>query len=540
MFTWLKTVCRGLAASFLPSLRKAGTAAKRSWGFYVFLHVLGIVVIFILLTFLQRILLPNLSWASPVAPYWLAILFLLLYFPVWVGNWLWTLLVSQEELSTYPDIDAAWHEVMLTLARKRLDLGDLPLFLILGQSAGGAKALFQAAKINLRMDQTPSQEDVPLHAYASEQAIFVTCPGLSLLAHQARNLARSMDWLEIHKWAPTDDPERSSMDTLAPGEEAPSLVRDVALKARQAAREGKSMDDVLDDKERQTLFEAERKERKVLSLLHNPEAVEECLARLRHLCQLIARDRDPLCPANGILLLVPYAATGSEQFASDTAELCKRDLETVRKGFQLLCPRIALLCDMELAPGFREFISRFPKDKRLSRMGQGCPLAPDFIQASSTLGPEPLAKSLASWVCRETLPTFLHTQFSLEEEPDGFTSCLNRNVQLYALLNQLRERERFLGQLLARGLVKGVPDPLLFGGCYVAATGSESPDQAFVRGIMEWLREHQDDVRWIEEVFQQEKKIQLWTGYCYTAVVCLLGLSVAVLLIALVRSFSSG
>ena len=47
-------------------------------------------------------------------------------------------------------------------------------------------------------------------------------------------------------------------------------------------------------------------------LLKNTDEVELLSSRLKYLCRLIVRDRQPYCPANGILLLIPLAATDSE------------------------------------------------------------------------------------------------------------------------------------------------------------------------------------------------------------------------------------
>ena len=50
------------------------------------------------------------------------------------------------------------------------------------------------------------------------------------------------------------------------------------------------------------------------------------------------------------------------------------------------CPLYALVCDLETAPGFGDFIQQFSAKERLRRIGQRCHLMPDFNQGSSRTG----------------------------------------------------------------------------------------------------------------------------------------------------------
>ena len=101
-----------------------------------------------------------------------------------------------------------------------------------------------------------------------------------------------------------------------------------------------------------------------LSLPNRPAEMERLTGRLQHLCRLIARDRRPYCPLNGVLVLIPFAATDSDQQATTTSTLCRSDLATARAALRVYCPVLALLCDLENAPGFREFVKRFPAEQR--------------------------------------------------------------------------------------------------------------------------------------------------------------------------------
>src|SRR5262249_38059615 len=113
-------------------------------------------------------------------------------------------------------------------------------------------------------------------------------------------------------------------------------------------------------------------------LLKRTHEVADSLARLKHLCRLIARDRYPSCPVNGLLVLIPFAATESRDAADQTGEVCRQELTVARQALQVHCPLFALVCDLERIEGFREFEERFPPADRQRRMGRSFPLRPDL------------------------------------------------------------------------------------------------------------------------------------------------------------------
>ena len=87
--------------------------------------------------------------------------------------------------------------------------------------------------------------------------------------------------------------------------------------------------------------------------------------RLRHLCALIVRDRQPFCPANGILALIPYTATDDKSLARRAGTACHLDVTTARSALGVSCPLFTLLCNMEEAKCFdrliqRAYVSRSP------------------------------------------------------------------------------------------------------------------------------------------------------------------------------------
>jgi hypothetical protein len=255
--------------------------------------------------------------------------------------------------------------------------------------------------------------------------------------------------------------------------------------------------------------------------------IDEQTARLRHLCRLMARDRSPRCALNGILVLIPFAATDSLQDATDTADAISRDLTAARAVLGVHCPVLSVVCDMESAPGFSEFVEQFSEKERLRRMGQRCPLVPGVPAGKgSAEAVEGMLRALAGWVCTTFMRQWIYQKCQLEKPGQGLEGVFATNSGLFLLLQALHERQGLLGKLLEMGFSRYAPaDRLLFGGCYLAATGKgedrEEP-QAFMVGVVERLIEGQSCVYWTDEVRQREAGLQSWVNTGWTILVVLL------------------
>src|SRR5262249_50666233 len=146
------------------------------------------------------------------------------------------------------------------------------------------------------------------------------------------------------------------------------------------------------------------------SLLKSPEQIALYTARLKHLCGLIVRDRRPYCPINGLLVLIPLAAADSEESATQTSVLCQQDLATLRQVLQLHSPTFAVVCDLEKAPGFPEFLQQFPEEQRKQRLGQRFPLMPDLDPKDLPAALEEVVRS----VCHNTFTNWVYKLFHTE------------------------------------------------------------------------------------------------------------------------------
>src|SRR5262249_36356517 len=230
-------------------------------------------------------------------------------------------------------IDEAWEEAMTALHKGGIDVTDPPLFLLLGRSPGNEAPLFDATHFPLLVKQAPPRMNAPLHVYGSRDCIFVTCPDASLLGRHAAILAGEAEGSTPGSPLAAEsgfDPNK----TLIPQGHALD-VQAVLTRAREQGRDPQHLTEEENQEIKAILAaaaaeEAQRQGKSRQSLLKNSSEVERLSARLRHLCRLIVRDRRPYCPVNGIMVIVPVAATDTDEDANQTGTLIQKDLSAAR------------------------------------------------------------------------------------------------------------------------------------------------------------------------------------------------------------------
>jgi hypothetical protein len=510
---------RQLLGLILPFFARARDLRGKGPQFRRVLHVVLLLAVLVVLGIINYLFNLGQYLRAPwiVRETWLPLLFLLVYVVSWLGWWLWQLLQPEEESSDFPDIDAAWEAAVSDLNEAGIDLTEAPLFLVLGRAAAPEEALFAAAQLQLTVKQAPRRGDAPLHVYANRDAIYVTCAGASLLGRQAGILSEDAAGAPAYPMAAASggldggESQGDPFKTLQPR----GAMKGIQEILARADREGRAPTEQ-EQEELRGLMAQEKGEHGARAsrppLLRNESEVQRLTARLKHLCQLIVRDRRPFCPANGLLLLVPLAAADSEEDANQTAAICHHDLAAVRDVFQIHAPVFALLCDLEKAPGFSEFLQRFPQDQRQRRLGQRFPLVPDVAPDKLP----PAIDSAVGWICQALFPTWVYKMFRMEKSAQDITGVVQGNTRLYQLLSEMRERQKHFSRILTRGLLLDAPGPLLFGGCYVAGTGADpDKEQGFVAGTFRRLTENQDYVSWTDDALVQDADYRSWTTYGY-------------------------
>ncbi len=466
------------------------------------MHIGIVVLILIVLAVLNSKWVLDLRTYLPTAPVliqqtWLPLLFLLVYVLSWLGWWLWKLLTPEEEVSPFPDIDAAWEEAMRSLQQAELALGNLPVFLVLGTVQGGEEIFFQSAASTSSTlagsTYAPKSSDAPVRMFAGQNSVFITCSGACLLGEHARRLNNP----------DSSDPTPQAAFGVAAAPASPDFsrtlgaadavfVQDMVKRAvaGQLSPEEKAGFGVGPGKS----AGAKTAPRPRASLLQNTAETTRQSERLKHLCKLISRDRWPNCPINGILMLIPFAGTADDAVGNDTGLICQRDLDTVRENFQLRCPVLALVCDLEQTPGFSEFVKRIPAEQRKSRLGFGHPFLPAVDPAQLT----DVLESEVEWIFHGVLVSWVYKLFDQNLQDRSIGDVYAANAALFQFLCNIEDRKGPLARLLANFVrhPESNGEPFWYGGCYLAGTGSTSAEQAFAPGVLIKLVESQDYVSW--------------------------------------------
>lgn len=428
------------------------------------------------------------------------------------------------DVSQYPDIDYAWKEGLKALEQHGLNLLETPVFLILG--AGDdiqAKSLLNASKLSFRVRDTP-QGPAALHWYADPAGVYLVCTDTCRLGKLAA-LAKNAEQFGMPAGptsfggnsaqfrgtiVPGGTAEARPFATMLPAPKEPEWNVAANLRGTMMAGAGG-----YDSPQAPTGGG--------MVTLSTADAAGQS-ARLAYVCTLLRRARQPLCPLNGILTLLPFSLIQrSSTEAVEVQRAVKEDLATIRRIAKIRCPVTALVVGMESENGFRELIRRVGADRaKVQRFGKGFnvwnPPAGEQIEA----------------VARHACGAFEDWVYALFRETDGFNQT--GNTKLYALLCKIRSdlHSRLTNLLVAAYAHDSQPtadrEPLLFSGCYFAATGETDDRQAFVKSVFEKLIEQENELSWTDDAIVENERYRrlarVSLGISGVLAACLIGMIV--------------
>jgi hypothetical protein len=230
--------------------------------------------------------------------------------------------------------------------------------------------------------------------------------------------------------------------------------------------------------------------------------------RLAHLAQLIRRARQPVCPINGILALLPFGMIqGGELDASGVKRAIRSDLAALQKTLLLICPVNALVTGMEEESGFQELVRRVGRSKADGqRFGKG-------FEVYNV----PLEERIEA-LTRHACGAFEDWIYELFREPDSLSKP--GNTKLYSLLCKVRRAQEPLVKTLVGGFACDLdgdpaPDAFRFGGCYFAGTGASDDRRAFVHAVVigkfqkARVEEEDEELQWTDQALKQADRYHL-------------------------------
>lgn len=406
--------------------------------------------------------------------------------------------------SRFPDIDRAWHEGLQELRRQGLDLSNIPLFLVLGAEGEPlADRLTSAADQKWLVNGVPEGR-TPLRWYANETAALLVATGAGRLAQAA------------HGGSPVSSPAEkpaanirgtlevaSARGTYVPGGEESSGASDVRDSGGGPSHSPSygSIRGTLVPGPRSSIVPgasvAPLAEQRAPAVPRRE--AEEQTERLRYVCQLLQRGRQPLCPLNGILLLLPWKGIQTSASGKEFPESVRRDLTTVRESARICSPVTVLVTGLEAEPGFAELVRRVGIDRaKTNRFGRGF-----------DIWTPPTAESLEA-LTSHACGAFEDWVYDLFRQRDAWGKP--GNAKLYQLLCRVRSQIHLqLQNVLIHGLASDLGERKnntrseLFAGCYFAATGESSDRQSFVKSVMEKMIQLEEELEWTDEALRSDR-----------------------------------
>ncbi len=94
----------------------------------------------------------------------------------------------------FADLDDAWQEILIQLSQARIEPSRQRLFLLLGSDEGLSASVVEAANLDVLV-RAPAAADAPIHVYATEDALFLSCAGASELGRPGGDGASRLEHL---------------------------------------------------------------------------------------------------------------------------------------------------------------------------------------------------------------------------------------------------------------------------------------------------------------------------------------------------------
>lgn len=483
MITLLRWIWSKIAKFFTLLLPMLGHSASglRPWLFWI-LHVVVLGGVLVGLWWvnerydLARYVEAPTNW---LAHLWLPLLALILYANAWTAVFLWRTLRPLARPSPFPDIDQAWEEERSSAERAGIHINRLPVFLIVGRPVGDIPALFEAARVKVTEYSAPGFP--PVRLFASREAVFVASDECSLLGSLAGMAA-------VEPGEESEETTEPTPPTIA----VPSLAADADSPP-----------------------EPEATPVPAVPLAKDPARIALLTARLRHLCHLLRETRRPLCPINGIVLLVPETCTRTSALANQAGYFAAEDLRAAAEVLQLRCPVVGIVCDCEQIPGFDEFLKRVPMARRKQRLGRKLP----SLARLPVSDRQALIQGSVRWVTTTLVPRLVYRVMPSFSEPGPNARLLQLTVAVHA-------RTDALVRFFTRALAPENNEAVLPIGCYFAATGRIAETQGFLTDVLSQLLDCQNFVAWTAQGRREEAIVARRTVLGYI----LIGLTVAIVI----------
>lgn len=416
--------------------------------------------------------------------------------------------------SPFPELEYAWKAGLFALSSNGLSIQSIPVYLILGSSGERQeKAIFDASGLGMRVEGVP-EGPAPIHWYANADGIYICCSDSSWTSALA-SLREELMLEAAGKGLPIRDTDvGAARQAPIPAKPVSSTPANEPMDAYQGTMQldqflvpessETPMPKVTPDPEPakeqnlETYTEDEFLVTPIEPVVISQQYASGSLQELQHFCKLLRRIREPVCSLNGIVTLLQLEAIhGSSEEMEELFKAIRGDLATIQHAAQTRCPVTTLIVGLEKERGFRELLRRVGNDRSIAqRFGKRFDLETE---------PQPAQlANLSAHVCG----AFEDWCYALFREEKSLSHP--GNTRLYELLAKVRlgwktKLGEILSQTIAAENVNESESPLLYSGCYVAASGDTPDRQGFVRAFLEKLKDEQEFVEWTPIAIKEDR-----------------------------------
>ncbi len=451
-------------------------------------------------------------------PWFVLLVSLPFLFVIPYGCYLLTKLLLTKDVSRYPELDRAWERGIIALENAQIRLQYSPLFLVIGGSDfRQTDNLIKSSQLGEAVHE-PAGEDSPLQWYSDGESVFLFMNRVSCLSKVAQKLHQSPG---SGSPSPAAAMPASGTGTLAAGIGA-GPISAPAMPTAQSTLDtnsampvggppagvpmggaGATMQLPMGQDASSFLPQTPAAASSTpISIGLTPAEANDLVDRLEYVCRLLKKTRQAVCPINGLLALVPFAAVGRS--GADVQAAAQKDLGVLRDNLRVRCAATVLVTGMESEEGFQELVNRVePAHTQNNRFGKGCDPWGDANARRLRAVGNHAAGAFEVWT---------HSLFQQE-------NALKRryNSRLFSLLCKVRGGfSDALQNVLGYGFgydTEQEPEladrQFLFSGCYFAATGSTPDQQAFVSSVFRKVMEQDEDVEWAPEAWVEDRRFQL-------------------------------
>lgn len=410
------------------------------------------------------------------------------------GTYLLMKMLGSKNDVSFDDVDEAWKVGLSALARNGINVKTTPFFLITGSpDSATATNLMASTEFNLPVKNATNSSGT-LHWFANEQGIF-------LFATQATCVSR-LQWSISNPPEPEEEQptgvsindqdtfigEPMDINKTITGEDAaPDLGISISA-STETGVSGTVLSPEVQANEQNSAFQSFNSK----GILSDEEQVTYS-QKLKYLCGLIQKAREPGIPLNGILSIVSFERIKTHTIDMQTA--MDSDLETIRNEFNLRTQVIVLITEMQHEIGFMELINRLGVNRaKEQRIGKGF-----NVWANPTYDN---LNAVASHACG----LFEDLSYKLYQAKNGLTKH-SGNRRLFTLLCKVRGQfADALGLILGNGVGYNLDteqhkadQTLLFNGCYFGSTGANPKEQGFVKSVFLRMTAHKADYEWTKK-----------------------------------------